>query len=190
MIDGNQLIKTSINQEAVVKGDQKVAEISAASIIAKVKRDKIIESYNKIYPMFQLSKHKGYGTKLHFDLLNKYGPSEIHRQTFKPVSGMINSDEMKKYESMPIIRFGINLINKGFNLKELTINEVFSVIKYFNFDKTIYVLSLNKIRKDSVVLNFIETIKEKDSVNKVRIDVIYSDDFSKNPKIKYSCEIY
>ena len=85
LIDGNQLLDTKIEQEAIVKGDQKIAEISAASIIAKVSRDKIVDSYDKVFPMYNLSKHKGYGTKHHVYTLNQYGPSSIHRKTFRPV---------------------------------------------------------------------------------------------------------
>jgi ribonuclease HII len=63
-----------------------VFEISSASIIAKITRDEIVESYSKVYPMFELSNHKGYGTKRHIELLHEYGPSNIHRHTFKPIT--------------------------------------------------------------------------------------------------------
>ncbi len=86
LIDGNQEIPNlSLRQEAVVSGDSTVKSIAAASIIAKVTRDRMIVEYDTMYPQYGLAQHKGYGTKLHMDALRKYGPSPIHRMSFKPV---------------------------------------------------------------------------------------------------------
>jgi len=71
-------------------GDNKVFSIALASIIAKVTRDKMMEEYHKQYPLYGFDRHKGYGTKLHFEMLKKYGPCKIHRKSFKPVSCLIN----------------------------------------------------------------------------------------------------
>ncbi len=71
--------------ESIVKGDQKSMTIAAASIIAKVTRDKIMFEYDKIYPNYHFSAHKGYGTKQHLEALKLYGATPIHRQSFKPV---------------------------------------------------------------------------------------------------------
>lgn len=68
--------------ELVVKGDSRSASIAAASILAKVSRDRCMEELGEIYPQYQFAKHKGYGTKLHTDMLDKYGPSPIHRRSF------------------------------------------------------------------------------------------------------------
>ena len=68
--------------ETIIKGDQKIAEISAASIIAKVTRDHIMDIYHKTYPHYQFHIHKGYGTALHYDMLFKHGPACIHRKSF------------------------------------------------------------------------------------------------------------
>lgn len=73
-------------QRGVIKGDQKVFTIAAASIIAKVTRDKIMREFDKQFPRYGFAKHVGYGTKMHLETLRKYGPCEIHRKTFKPVS--------------------------------------------------------------------------------------------------------
>ena len=121
LIDGNQLINTDIEQEAIVKGDQKIPQISAASIIAKVVRDKILESYNKVYPMFELSNHKGYGTKRHIELIHKYGPSSIHRHTFRPISD-IKYGSFKLYESLSITQYAIALIKDGLDINQFKIN--------------------------------------------------------------------
>jgi ribonuclease HII len=74
-----------IAQRAIVKGDQKIALLSLASIVAKVSRDKLMERLEKKYSQYSLAQHKGYGTRLHFERLVKFGPSEIHRRSFQPV---------------------------------------------------------------------------------------------------------
>jgi len=85
ILDGNFKIKTDIPQKSVIGGDQKVISISAASIIAKVTRDRIMCEYDKKYPQYGFSKHKGYGTKLHIKMLKECGACPIHRKTFYPV---------------------------------------------------------------------------------------------------------
>jgi len=69
----------------LVKGDSKSASIAAASIIAKVTRDRIMDELDEKYPMYGFKKHKGYVTKLHLEMLEKYGVSEVHRRSFGPV---------------------------------------------------------------------------------------------------------
>lgn len=75
--------------DSLVKGDQKAINIAAASILAKVIRDKIMVDYHYEYPDYQFSIHKGYYTKLHADCLRKYGVSEIHRKTYAPVKKLL-----------------------------------------------------------------------------------------------------
>ena len=90
LIDGNQKIDSSIEQWAIVKGDAKSFSISAASVLAKVTRDHIMEDYHHLYPQYGFARHKGYGTKLHRDLIAKHGPCPIHRSTFKGVAEYLN----------------------------------------------------------------------------------------------------
>lgn len=86
LIDGNRVPKgLKMPSEAVVKGDLRVAEISAASIIAKVTRDREMELLDAKYPQYGFAKHKGYPTKAHIDALAQYGVIDQHRKTFKPV---------------------------------------------------------------------------------------------------------
>jgi ribonuclease HII len=92
-IDGNTLPNLEfynevLSAEAIIGGDAKIPAISAASIIAKVYRDNLMRSLGKIYPNFNFSKHKGYGTKDHIERLKEFGPCPQHRLTFKPLSGL------------------------------------------------------------------------------------------------------
>lgn len=83
LIDGNKIPKgIDIDCEAVVKGDAKSASVAAASILAKVARDRYMLAMAEKYPQYKFEKHKGYGTKLHYEMLDEYGPSEIHRKSF------------------------------------------------------------------------------------------------------------
>lgn len=91
-IDGNRCPQLPMPCEAVIKGDALVAEISAASILAKVARDQEMIELDKIHPQFGFAKHKGYPTKLHFEMLAKYGPTPHHRQSFKPVRKAMGLD--------------------------------------------------------------------------------------------------
>jgi len=86
LIDGNQKIDSSIEQWAIVKGDAKSISIAAASVLAKVTRDRIMEDYHRLYPQYEFARHKGYGTKLHRDLIAEHGPCPIHRRTFRGVT--------------------------------------------------------------------------------------------------------
>ncbi|MCX6763131.1 MAG: ribonuclease HII [Candidatus Moranbacteria bacterium] len=86
LFDGNKIIPNlSFEQRAIVNGDKIVKSISAASIIAKVTRDRIMLQMHQKYPHYHFHKHKGYGTKLHMEKLQRHGPCKIHRQSFRPV---------------------------------------------------------------------------------------------------------
>ena len=82
LIDGNQPIDISIPFETVVSGDAKSESIAAASIIAKVTRDRMLIEFDKKYPEYAFAKHKGYGTKAHIEAIKKYGITPIHRPSF------------------------------------------------------------------------------------------------------------
>ena len=82
LIDGNKSPKIDIPTETVVKGDAKSQSIAAASILAKVSRDRYMKELDKEYPQYQFSRHNGYGTKLHYEMIEKYGISPVHRPSF------------------------------------------------------------------------------------------------------------
>ena len=95
LVDGNKLPKWSYTAEAVIKGDSRVAAISAASILAKVLRDREMIELDKQYPGYGFADHKGYPTKMHMDALDKLGVTPIHRTSYAPVRAKI--EQMKLF---------------------------------------------------------------------------------------------
>jgi ribonuclease HII len=90
LVDGNKKIPNfSMEQRALVGGDRIVKSISAASIIAKVTRDRMMKEMHEKYPEYGFDKHKGYGTRFHVEALQKNGPCKIHRKTFEPVKTLV-----------------------------------------------------------------------------------------------------
>jgi len=90
LIDGNFSVDFIVrhNQKAIIKGDQKVISISAASIIAKVTRDRLMKKFHKKFSQYGFDKHKGYGTAFHIEMIEKHGPCDIHRRSFAPISSL------------------------------------------------------------------------------------------------------
>ncbi|MCL4490527.1 MAG: ribonuclease HII [Nitrospirae bacterium] len=85
LIDALRIPSIKITQKPVIKGDAKSASIAAASIIAKVVRDRIMVEYHSLYPHYGFDRHKGYGTRVHLDRIRQYGPCPIHRKSFQKV---------------------------------------------------------------------------------------------------------
>ncbi|MDG2917320.1 ribonuclease HII [Bisgaard Taxon 10/6] len=85
LVDGNRVPELDMPAQAIVKGDGKVAEISAASILAKVARDQEMEALDKRFPQYEFAKHKGYPTKVHLERLAQFGALPQHRRSFAPV---------------------------------------------------------------------------------------------------------
>lgn len=90
LIDGNRCPALNMSAQAVVKGDARVDEISAASIIAKVTRDREMEVLDREFPQFGFAKHKGYPTKFHMEMIDAHGVTPYHRRSFKPVKAALN----------------------------------------------------------------------------------------------------
>lgn len=89
LVDGNRLPVLDIRAEAIVKGDDKVPAISAASILAKVTRDRWCLEYHEQFPQYRFDQHKGYGTADHLAALRLHGPCPQHRRTFRPVTDLL-----------------------------------------------------------------------------------------------------
>lgn len=85
LVDGKQSVPIDVTQESFIKGEQKSSSIAAASIVAKVERDRIMAKHHDRFPEYRFDKNKGYPTKQHRDLLKQYGPCPIHRKSFKGV---------------------------------------------------------------------------------------------------------
>ncbi|WP_302489874.1 ribonuclease HII [uncultured Mitsuokella sp.] len=89
LIDAVPLENLPMASQSIIKGDAKSASIAAASLIAKVTRDRLMDEYDKIYPEYGFAQHKGYGTAQHIEALKKYGPCPIHRRSFEPVRSLV-----------------------------------------------------------------------------------------------------
>lgn len=85
LVDGKNIHLRFKSQEIIVDGDEKIPAISAASIIAKVHRDRLMREYHKVFPEYGFDQHKGYGTRAHLEALAEFGACPIHRQSFRPV---------------------------------------------------------------------------------------------------------
>lgn len=101
LIDGNQKIPNcSYVQEAIIGGDGTVKSIAAASIVAKVTRDRMMDAYENEYPGYGFVRHKGYGTRVHLDALRRLGPSPIHRMSFRPVLLALPENVNRRFSSV------------------------------------------------------------------------------------------
>jgi ribonuclease HII len=90
LIDAVKLENLNVPSLSIIKGDAKSASIAAASIIAKVNRDRLMDKYDKEYPEYGFAHHKGYGTAEHIAALRQYGPCPIHRHSFEPIRSMVD----------------------------------------------------------------------------------------------------
>jgi len=93
LVDGFTVNGLELPQEPVVGGDSKCASIAAASVLAKVFRDRLMSVYHRLYPVYGFDRHKGYPTPAHLASLFKYGPCPIHRRTFRPVRELLEKEE-------------------------------------------------------------------------------------------------
>jgi len=102
LIDGNCCPSISVHSKAIIKGDETVPAISAASILAKTTRDTILQSIHKKYPQYEFRKHKGYPTALHLELLRLHGVLPVHRKSYAPVRAMLGNtvNKHEKYNSI------------------------------------------------------------------------------------------
>lgn len=102
LVDGNKCPDWSYSSEAVIKGDGRVAAISAASILAKVTRDREMVEFDQIYPGYGFASHKGYAAAAHLEALKQLGPCPIHRRSFAPVRDALNRTTDSQPEALDL----------------------------------------------------------------------------------------
>jgi ribonuclease HII len=98
LIDAFPLPAMPIPQRAIIKGDASCMSIAAASVIAKVVRDRMMDEHDRLYPGYGFARHKGYGTPLHVDALMRLGPSPVHRRSYEPVRAVISGQARSEDE--------------------------------------------------------------------------------------------
>jgi ribonuclease HII len=98
LLDAVSLPSLRVPQRPIIKGDGFSVSIAAASILAKVTRDRLMREYHRRYPQYNFGSHKGYGTPEHLRLLTRYGPCTAHRQTFRPVAAAEEVDQWEMFE--------------------------------------------------------------------------------------------
>lgn len=98
LVDGLQLPHPSIPCQKIIKGDCKSQSIAAASIIAKVTRDRIMETFHQEWPQYGFNKHKGYATEQHIEAIKKWGPCPIHRMTYEPLKSLNHKEAQLCFE--------------------------------------------------------------------------------------------
>jgi ribonuclease HII len=96
LIDGNRCPVMPVRSEAIVKGDDKVPAISAASILAKTARDALLVALHQTYPHYAFDQHKGYPTALHLERLRSFGVSPVHRKSYAPVRALLSNDASRQ----------------------------------------------------------------------------------------------
>ena len=193
LVDGNIKIITDIPQKNIIRGDSKSFSIAAASIIAKVTRDRMMIEYNKIFPEYGLAKNMGYGTKEHISAIMQYFSTPIHRRSFKPVSNYmprikdVNDIGILSIEiaASEMVKSGHKIIKvKDESIKVVDIISLFND-KYFAFKlhTTDDIIEIKKkMIKESELILSVADIK-KDITSSINIS-LFSVQFSKNkPKV-------
>ena len=202
LIDG---LKTKIKIykcKHIVKGDSKSQAIAAASIIAKVVRDKIMIHYDKIYPEYGFSKHKGYGTKFHIDAIISNKSCPIHRKSFKPISNHLPSfsyfNTDLKVHNLCVKIVASFYVRKKYDILEIFQSKVFDIL---HLEERRNVLSIivcdnsnskridfNKYKNDRIKNELI--LKEKELKLNIELDVIFVKLSKQKPKIIIEKNVY
>lgn len=191
-IDGEMLKNQQIPNKGIVGGDNLIDSIKAASIIAKVTRDRIMEEYSIIFPYYGFENNKGYGTKKHLEGLKKYKSSPIHRNTFKPVSLNLASvfwyKENKLENMLAIQLIGVELIEKGFRILEMNKNNIseFSIHLIGKKNKVIYFFHIKD--RENRNRNFLKNSVESDLISKLKAEsVLFLNKTKTTLKYKFMC---
>ena len=149
LIDGYGLPDQTIKNEGIIGGDNLIESISAASILAKVTRDRIMINIDKIFPEYGFAKHKGYGTKMHMKMLKVNKSSPIHRKSFRPIKENLPTIEWlnnnNRFNSLGIQLACLNYLNQGYSILEINFKIKIYHIKVIKDDVIVFIrLLVNK----------------------------------------------
>ena len=172
LVDGNQADIKHYKQINIISGDNKSISIAAASIIAKVTRDRIMKQYDIIFPEYGFAKHKGYGTKQHINLIYSFKASPVHRKTFNPVSNYLPTFRYYK-ENMLIDKLGtqivaIKMIQDRYEILDfnLDVGEEGQIIDIISkYKDIIYFTQVYTIVNNNIDYDFTKEIKDADRVH-------------------------
>lgn len=210
LIDGHPLNDQSIPNEGIIGGDDKVDSIKAASIIAKVTRDRIMKEYSIIFPEYGFENHSGYGTKIHIEALEKYRATPIHRRSFKPVKNLmptfkwlVDHDRIswmgKKLAALHLKKSGMSV--RHLDWEGISNNSIDIVAKdndhLIFVDVNTYYKNQDDLKKDNEVDRLKKTmlpamnlyLSDKLAVSNFRIDSISVILSSNNPEILHNKDI-
>ena len=178
LIDGYGFPDQNIKNEGIIGGDNLIKSISAASIIAKVTRDRIMMNIDKIFPEYGFAQHKGYGTKMHMETLNVHKASPVHRKSFGPVKRNIPKMEWlknnNKLNSLGIQLVSLNYLNQNFTILHINFQS--------NINKKINIVLI----KENVVV-FVKVIASTEKIEKINILNLNQDEID---KMKYEASKY
>ena len=211
LIDGADVPTLNIPCEGIVKGDTKIEAIMAASIMAKVVRDKIMIDYSVIYPEYGFEKHKGYGTKLHMEVLRKNMATPIHRKSFNPDSRYLPTFKWlrknNKLRWMAQKLSAMYLLEDGYSIDSIDVmldnNLIVDLIAVKNRSKTFVFVNLvndssydenlhSVISNDDSIKNNIGKYFASNTINIAqpwKVDIIEVDLYSKSSRFEYFEEI-
>ena len=194
LVDGNIKPLTDIEQESIIKGDSKSISIAAASIIAKVTRDRMMAQYDLIYPGYGLARNMGYGTKEHMTGIKEKFSTPIHRKSFKPTSDFLPTfNDIKDFNKLSIQIAATDLVKKGHEIHSIFNNEIETIDIFSSYNDRYYSFAVDDktIEIDAKGMEIegeklIKTIKgKKDITSSINMSVI-SVQFSKDkPVINY-----
>jgi ribonuclease HII len=178
LIDGYGFPDQNIKNEGIIGGDNLIKSISAASIIAKVTRDRIMMNIDKIFPEYGFAQHKGYGTKMHMETLNVHKASPVHRKSFGPVKRNIPKMEWlknnNKFNSLGIQLVCLNYLNQNFTILHINFQS--------NINKKINIVLI----KENVVV-FVKVIASTEKIEKINILNLNQNEID---KMKYEASKY
>ena len=178
LIDGYGFPDQTIKNEGIIGGDNLIKAISAASIIAKVTRDRIMMNIDKIFPEYGFAQHKGYGTKMHMKTLNVHKASPVHRKSFGPVKRNIPKMEWlknnNKFNSLGIQLVCLNYLNQNFTILHINFES--------NINKRINII----LMKENVVV-FVKVVASTEKIEKINILNLNQDEID---KMKYEASKY